>query len=284
MTSTPIADMTAGRKLTRRYRIVGMNIKGTPPMNGKRVEHDLRVARDDYDAQVIVTQETRWRWYFRKVGKILKPRRKTPTSKPRAGATWAHEPRLARALAAPVFAAQAVFWRSDQLKRRKVERRRLHRGAAKISESRQLRGVLLQDLEHRDDPDMAWWNGTTHFVVGADRAGDGQTRQDILYDQDLPNFDRWLGAMLATGHGAVVQLDANIARGSAAYDDLLRVVRRHGGRIVGRHGVEYLIVFQPSNGTRIDVLDTWEIPTSKLETDHEGRGLTMRLRKPAGRQ
>jgi hypothetical protein len=280
MTNTPIADMTAARKLTRHYRIVGMNIKGTPPMKGDQVEHDLDVAVDDYDAQIILTQEMRWRWYFRRVGKVLK-RRIRVNGKAQPGPSWAHAPNLKRALAAPVFAAQACFWRADQLRRVDTRQQRLHKGYRKISEPRQLRGVLLQDREHAGDPDMAWWNGTTHFVVKGDEQRDPELRKRILLEEDLPAFAGWLDDMLETGHGAIVQLDANIRQGSAAYDDFMRVVRRREGRVVGRHGVEYLLVFQPRNGTRIDVSAAWEIPAHKLHTDHEGRGLTMRLRKPA---
>lgn len=280
MTDTPIADATRGRKRTRRYRIVGMNIKGTPPMRGDQVEHDLDVAVDAYEAQIILTQEMRWRWYFRRVAKVL---RRRVTGRSKATGSWAHSPTLDQAIARPVFAAQAVFWRADLLRRRQTARRRLHKGYAKISELRQLRGVLLQDREHWNDPDMAWWNGTTHFVVGGDEDRDPEKRRDILLEQDLPAFAGWLDDMLATGHGAVVQLDANIRKRSGAYDDFMRVVERRQGRVIGEHGVEYLLVFQPRNGTRIDVLNAWQIPTSRLETDHEGRGLTMRLRKPAPR-
>jgi hypothetical protein len=280
MSSTPIADMTRGRKLTRRYRIVGMNINDNPPMSADQVEHDLDVAVDDYDAQIILTQEMRWRWYFRRVAKVLRRRIRT-NGKTRPGPSWAHSPNIASAIARPNNAAQAVFWRVDLLAARATCRRRLHKGYRRISEARQLRGVLLQDREHAGDPDMAWWNGTTHFVRGGDEAGDPDRHKSILYDEDLPAFDGWLGDMLKTGHGAIVQLDANIRRGAAAHDDFLRVVRRHGGRVVGRHGIEYLLVFQPTNGTRIDVSRAWEIPASRLVSPHEGRGLTMRLRKPA---
>jgi hypothetical protein len=280
MTNTPIADMTAARKLTRRYRIVGMNINDNPPMSGDQVEHDLDVAVDDYRADIIVTQEMRWRWYFRRVAKVLKRRIRT-SGKTAPGPSWAHSPTLARAIAAPNNAAQACFWRDDLLRREQTMRRRLHKGYRKISEARQLRGVLLHDRDHDDDPDMAWWNGTTHFVRGGDERGDPQLHKRILLEEDLPAFAGWLDDMLETGHGAIVQLDANIRQGAAAYDDFMRVVRRREGRVVGRPGIEYLLVFQPRNGTRIDVSDAWQIPAAKLHTPHEGRGLTMRLRKPA---
>lgn len=276
MTDTPIADMTRGRKLSRTFTLAGMNIKGNPPMRAAKVAEDLEQGQQV--AEVIVTQEMRWTWYFRQVARILKPRQ-FDDGRTRPGPSWGHAPRLSKAVAAPVFAAQAVFWRADLLRRRQTLTHRLHRGRAKISESRQLRAVLLQDREH-DDRDMAFWAGTTHFVVGADAAGDGPIRQDILYDEDLPRFDRWLETMAATGHPIIVELDANIHRGSAAYDDLLAIVHHHGGRIVGEHGVEYLIVIPGSNGVRVDVLGHGTIPTRKLNTDHEGRLVTFRLRKP----
>lgn len=276
MTDTPIADMNAGRKTSRWFRVVGMNINDNPPMSGAEVAADLEVARDRYRAHVIVTQEMRWSWYFRQVGKILRRRRRQPAGTRR----WKHSPGLARAIAAPNAAAQAVFWRDDLLERRRTLRRRLHKGYRKISEARQLRGVLLQDRDHPDDPDMAWWNGTTHFVRGGDEHRDPKLHKRILLQEDLPAFNRWIRDMLKSGHPAVVQLDANIRKGAAAYDDFLAVVHRHGGRVVGEHGIEYLLVFQGTNGVKLDVRKAWRIPKSRLHSPHEGRGLTLRLRKP----
>lgn len=279
MTDAPIADLIAGRKLTRRYRLVGMNINDNPPMTGAEVEDDLDAAVDRGRAHIIVTQEMRWAWYFRRAAKVLRRRirgdeRALPTS-------WQHSPNLARAIAAPNASAQACFWREDLLQRRQTARRRLHKGYRRISESRQLRGVLLEDREH-DDPDLAVWAGTTHFVRGGDEKRDPELHRRILLQEDLPAFGGWLDDMLETGHGAIVQLDANIREGAAAYDDFMAVVHQRGGRAIGRHGIEYLLVFQPANGTRIDVMEAWEL--HGLHTPHEGRGVTFRIRKPSPRQ
>ena len=262
---------TATDKLSRRYRVVGMNIQGTPPMSARRVAHDLQTAVD-HGAHVILAQEMRWAWYFRQAGRILRRRRA------RTSPRWGHSPSIPIAVANPVRAAQAVFWRADLLGRKRTCRRRLHGLLRGISNPRQLRGVLLQDREHPKDRRMRFWVGTTHFVPGGDRRGDDPRRRRAL-DHDLDRFDRWLGKMLASGHPAVVELDANIARRSAAWARLEQIVRKHDGRFVGALGVEYSTVFPGSNGVTLDVVQVGQIPARRLETDHEARVVDIRLRK-----
>lgn len=244
-------------------RFVGMNIKGTPAMSADAVEHDIEVAKDR--ASIVVTQETRWRWYWRRFRKILSPR------VPRDGDRWRATPGFATAIARPVFAAQAVLHKGRLWRRVDHRWKLLHDGAAKISEDRYIRGVTLADRE----TDLEVEAITTHNVVNGDRAGDPARRQAMLAE-DLAVLDAFLRVGRRAGRAMILQLDANVAKGSAAYDDLLEVLERHGGKIHGAHGVEYLVTFD-GDDVAIEVTDDWVIPTTQLRTDHEGRGITFRL-------
>lgn len=241
-------------------RFVGLNIKGTPAMRAAAVRHDLELALGR--ASVIVLQEFKWPWYWRTLGRVVARRRER---------RWRSFPGFLRGLARPVFAAQAVVWRSHGWKRRGSRRRLLHRGAAGISESRQLRAALLEDKETK----LRAWFGTTHFVVGGDQDTDGPRRRAIL-EHDLEQLDAFLGELTATGYPVLFQLDANIRPSSDAYPAFRAVLKRHRARLHGARGVEYLFTINGRHG-RVGVLRDWTIPTSELRTDHEGRGITFRL-------
>lgn len=247
-------------------RIGGANIKGTPAMRGAAVEHDLEVLVDAH-LSAFVVQEFRWRWYWIKALLVLVKRA------PR-GRRWASSPGMARGALRPVAGAQAVFWRRDVWRRRATRVRRLHDGAAKISEARWIRAVLL---EHKATGLLVWlW--TTHNVVGGDNAGDSARRQGILAN-DLAVIDSFLRMLKATGHPVIGEFDANIRRTSAAYPRLMAIVRRHGLEVVGDHGVEYLLVGDGEDGSEVQVKADSIIPTSRLETDHEVRVATVRIVK-----
>lgn len=248
---------------SQRYRFLGMNIKGTPSMSAERVERDLEVAKAK--AHVLVVQEFRWPWYWRTAKAVLAA--KTTRWRDR----WATSPGLAAGFAAPVRGAQAVMWTRGLFRRRRTWVRLLHKGRAKISESRFQRAVLLEDKP----TGLGFIPYTTHAVVRGDDDHDPDLRERIL-ETDLANIDAMLSDLVATGFPIIGQADLNIYRDSDAFPQLARILAKHGAKVYGRPGVEYLFVIQ---GTKVgvEVGDHWEVGTNVLETDHEGRGLTFRL-------
>jgi hypothetical protein len=257
---------------SERRRFVGMNVRGTPAMNGDQVEHDLETAAKE--CGVLALQEFKWRWYWLRLRKALKRG---------SSGSWATYPAVSVGLARPVFAAQAIAWRKGQWRRRGARRLELHRGAAGISETRQLRAVLLEDRTSG----LASWFGTTHFVVGGDNATDGRIRKAIML-QDLVQLEKFLAGLVATGFPGVFQLDANLTPSSHVWPAFQRLLRRQGCTIHGVRGVEYLITWQgrwtpgPDQRGRqsrggIKAETDFVIPTKRLKTDHEARGLVFRL-------
>lgn len=281
MTTTEALDQTA----TPWRRFVGSNIKGTPAMPAAKVAEDLETLRDA--ASIAVTQEFRWPWYWRAARRVLRlVRRVTKTGDPKlrriSAAKWKTAPPVARAIVAPVFSAQAVMWRGRDWRRARTMHRRLHDGAAKISETREIRAALLVDWI----TGLAVWAGTTHFVVGGDKPSDrrrhdfGERRRMLLADLDV--LDAFLGRLVATGHAVILELDANIGLRSeqGMRDQLIEVIHRHGGRIYGDRGVEWLIVID-GREVAVEVRNPRTIQPKThggpLNTDHEARVIAFRL-------
>jgi hypothetical protein len=249
----------AARQTTWRH-FLGLNIKGTPAMPGRAVAHDLRIAKRRGD--VVALQEFKWPWYWMRLSRIL----------PRGGrAKWRAYPSHDRGLARPNEGAQAVLWKASAWRRVDSRRALLHEGAAKITERRWLRAVLLEDRE----TGLRAWFGSTHFVVGGDEAADSPRRKAIL-DGDIARLDAFLADLLGTGHPVLFQLDANIRPSSVAFRTFRDVLRKHEARLHGDRGVEYLFHID-APGTTVHVLKPWVVPVQELRTDHEGRGLTFRL-------
>lgn len=245
---------------SRKYRFLGMNVRGTPSMPLSAVKHDIGVFEDECDLGVL--QEYRWPWYWRAVNIVLE----------RVGENrWRTLPSRRKGLAQPVFGAQACAWKAEHFAFIKGKVDVLHKGHAGISEMRFLRAALLRDR----DTGIEVWIGTTHFVVGGDEATDSRLRKQILRE-DIARLDDFLRAMVASGHPIMFQLDANIHPGTWAYVEFMKVLRKHGARVHGHAGVEYLFTI---NGKRADIKveRDWIVPTSRLRTDHEGRGITFRL-------
>jgi len=254
---------------SERRRFVGMNVRGTPAMSAEKVEHDLEAGADEAD--VLALQEFKWRWYWLKARQVLK----------RGG--WGTYPSVLVGLAHPVFSAQAIAWDKDVWKAKRRARLKLHDGAAGITETRQLRGVLLEDRT----TGLRSWFATTHFVVGGDQASDGPVRRAIML-QDLVQLEAFLTRLQASGFPGVLQLDANLTPSSHVWPAFQRLLRRRECTIHGVRGVEYLVTWQgrwtPGKDSRgrpapggIDVETDFIIPTSKLATDHEARGIRFRL-------
>lgn len=249
------------RLQSQRRGFLGMNVRGTPAMPPAAVRHDLGVALNG--AGVIALQEFRHRRYWRELRKATK----------RHPARWRTFPALPVAILRPVFAGQPLVWRADQWRVQGRRRRLLHSGSAGISEDRHIRAVLLE--ERRSG--IPCWFATTHYVVGGDNPGDGSRRR-LLLAQDVTVTDELLTDLRKTGHPIILQLDANIRLGSGAWTAFRRMIRSHGGTFVGHLGVEFMIVFQGTGaGAGVLVVNDWIVPTSRLRTDHEARGITIRL-------
>ena len=237
-------------------QFAGANIKGTPRMRRRKVAEDLRTIRANADA--LALQEFRHRSYWLALAANLR--------------SWGSFPSAASGLARPVRGAQALAWRRSIWRRRGSRIKRLHRGRAGISEDRYLRAVLLEDKA----TGVRCWHGSTHFVVGGDDPTDGPVRRAML-EHDLERWAEFLDGLADTGHPVVWHMDANVHKGTRAHDRIVEVVTAHGGRILGEHGVEYLIVL-PGNKARVGGVVLWRLRAGiVLNTDHEARGMTYRL-------
>ena len=244
---------------TRWFRFLGMNIKGTPSMRQSKVEHDLDIAKAKAD--VLVVQEFRWPWYFSAAKKVMSS----------AEIAWGTSPGVNHGYVRPVAGAQGVMWLRERFKRLRTRHALAHAGVAGVSESRFLRACLLRDRE----TGIKGWFGTTHFVVGGDEFTDSNRRKAIMAG-DLIALDKFLTGLKRGGHPILFQLDANIHKGSWAYAEFMRILRKHGATVHGEHGVEYLFTIN-GRKAQVEVRNDWIIPTSRLETDHEGRGITARF-------
>lgn len=244
---------------TAPHRFLGMNVRGTPSMSWRKVRHDLRVLKAS--SSVGVVQEFRWPWYWRQAAKVLQSK----------GSRWASSPSLRAGLGYPISGAQAVFWDRRIWRRHGTLTQRLHAGQAGISEDRYLRSVLLEDKA----TGLRCWFGTTHFVVGGDRFTSEPQRLKLM-EQDLRALDQYLGRLRVNNHPVIFQLDANIHTGTPVYKRLTALLEKHGARLHGDHGVEYLFSINGSKA-RVEPVNSWEIPVARLRTDHEARGMTFRL-------
>lgn len=245
----------------RPHNFIGMNIRGTPAMKASAVRHDLKVARGNSD--VCVVQEFRWPWYWRTLARLMDVA--TPLM------AWRSSPGRQQGYADPVKGAQAVLWNGKVWRRMGVRVKLLHLGVAGISEHRYLRAVLLEENE----TGKRCWFVTTHFVVGGDEQRDDPFRKKMLR-HNVMVLDHFLRGLKATSHPVICQLDANIHRGSEAYWGFQRMLTKHGAKIHGDHGVEYLFTID-GRKVSVQVVRDWQVPTSALKTDHEGRGITFRL-------
>jgi len=236
---------------------VGANIKGTPKMSRRKVAEDLRSLRAHAD--LVVLQEFKWRTYWLALGANLR--------------RWGSYPSAARGLATPVRAGQPVVWRRRVWRRVGSRGALLHKGRAGISEDRYLRAVLVEDRA----TGLRCWHGGTHNVVGGDEDTDGPVRRAML-DEDLDRLAAFLDDLASTGYPIVWQMDANVHRGTDAYRRLVQTVVDRGGAFYGEHGVEYLFAMHGEHGV-VEVLSAWRLRAGDhLNTDHEARGITYRLR------
>lgn len=247
---------------TEWLRFGGMNIKGTPRMSVPRVSSDLRWLAETYDSAVVC--EFKWDYYWGRAKYILGMDRE-----------WEANPSYNRGKAAPVVSGQANFWKNDVFNKKRAKRALCHLGHAGISELRFIRGTLLDHI----DTGLKHWEVVAHFVVGGDADGDSPTRKKILRN-NIRRFVRFLRKLKKGGHAILGQLDANIHRGTWAFDLFMTEMRKIGADFIGELGVEYLFKI---DGERVKVQTGKPVsllPKHRggvLETDHESRGMQYRL-------
>lgn len=241
---------------TTSRRFVGQNIKGTPKMSGRKVRADLKVLRANSDAFAL--QEFKWDSYWRLLGLLM------------AAGVWRMWPGRKAGRHNPIRGAQALAWRR-KLWRPGGQRHRLLMGGSTVSANRWLRAVLLVDRR----TGLAAWHGTTHFVVGGDHKKAEWLRKQIL-QENLNRLRTFLQMLANTGQPIVFEIDANIHRDTEAYAQLWALVSHLGGTFHGERGVEYLFTI-PGKTTKVVVQGSWAIPKHRLNTDHEGRGITYYL-------
>lgn len=259
------------------FRLHHLNIKGTPRMSADKVREDVETALDR--GGVVTLVEFRWDYYWRILARLVKAFLPRDVRRAKGLPTWRSFPSFRKGIANPVKGGQMILWKSDRWARADKLVKRIHRGMARISEDRRIRGVLLLDRATL----LGWWVLVTHYVVGGDNDEDGPIRRSLL-GQDIDVTVRALRKVLVSGFPAALTLDGNIRLTSDAYTEFRRrVVDDFGGQIHGKPGVEWIITYPGTNGTELDVSDEWETGTGRLNTDHEGRGITATLvaKKPA---
>lgn len=233
----------------------GANIKGTPSMTARSVAHDMTLLMRT--AGVFVVQEFKWKWYWKVAGILM-------------AAAWGSFPGKTNGLGHPILGAQAIFWKRslftlvDTFSTPAFD---FGLDNAGIMDNRWIRAALLK---RKRDLFTAWYL-TTHFVVGGDEAGDGPLRKKFM-KQNIHRLDHVLTKLQNSGFPIIGELDANIHRGTWAYEEFIAMLRKHGATLHGEHGVEYAFTINGRYGTFTEVIPD-VIPTSKLKTDHEVRVL-----------
>lgn len=237
----------------------GANIKGTPAMRAKLVRADLKLLTPKLD--IIGLQEFRWPWYWDELEDLV-------------GDTWKGFPSMEKGLNSPVLGAQGILFDASLNKRKKTmiaPSFDFDVDTSGIMENRWFRGALLEDRE----TGLCCWYGSGHNVVGGDAGGDSAKRK-MLLRQNLERLDAFLGKMVKSGHPVVFEIDANIHKDSWAYPILMGILKKHGARVLGPHGVEFLWVINGKNGVKVEVVRRWEL-NAGLNTDHEVRCVRHRL-------
>lgn len=254
---------------SERRHFAGLNLKRT--LGRPAIAHDLELVADRTGVLALQECITRGHWLAL-----------------RGLDGWRTYPAVLVGLARPVWSGQAIAWKRSQWRKLDKRRRQLHKGAAGISELRQLRAVLLEDKTSG----LAMWFGTTHFVVHGDDDQDGRLRRVILLE-DLVQLEHFLEDLQQSGHAGAFQLDANLTPSSDVWPAFQRLLRRRGCTVHGVRGVEYLVTWQgtwtPGDHGRGELARTgvavetdFTIGTGRLETDHELRGIRFRLTGEAG--
>lgn len=250
-------------KTTTAVRTFGSaNIRGNPPMKSAAVQNDVRKISRHVD--ILATQEFMLRYYWTIIRAVLGPK-------------WRSYPSFIVGIAKPVFGGQGIFWKARLFARRGarvVDAFDFSLDSSGIMDNRWIRAVLLEDKVRTS---LRCWYVTMHAVVGGDEASDSERRKRFM-QQNLLRLERLLDELIRTGEPIVFGADMNIHKGSWAYAHFVAMVNRLGGRIVGTHGVEFIVVFDGVH-TNVKIDKVWSIEPKKagLKTDHEVRCLDHHL-------
>lgn len=240
----------------------GANIKGMPPMPTPSVRNDVRKISKAVD--VFCVQEFRHAWYWATIRSLL-------------GLVWRSYPSFTVGLAQPVYGGQAIFWKRKLFRRvtgKVIEAFDFTLDNAGIMENRWIRAVLLQCRKTL----LQCWFVSAHFVVHGDDHGEGKLRQKFM-QQNFAALDKMLGMLVRSDSPIIFEGDLNIHPNTWASGELMRLVNKYGGRVVGHAGVEYLIVFDHHCKTKVVVTKNYSLDpkATGLKTDHEVRCIDFHL-------
>ena len=246
----------------------GANIKGTPAMPAASVRNDMRKLKRRLD--ILALQEYRHRWYWTVLAALF-------------AFTWRSYPSPKVGLANPVFGGQAILWKTRLARRvsaREIPAFDFADDHSHIMENRWIRAVLLECRFSK----LLCWYVSTHFVVHGDDHAEGPRRQAFM-EQNLIRLAQMLEWCSRTGEPIVLELDANIHKGTWAYHRLMQIIAQYDGRVIGERGVEFLVVFDGLH-TRVVVDKSYVLRPRDigLKTDHEVRCMDHHLeskRNPA---
>lgn len=251
---------------SRTFSVAGANIKGTPSMPASSVRNDVRKISKRVD--VMITQEFKWRWYWVVIRTLL-------------GVKWRSFPSFAVGVAQPIKGAQGIFWKKKLFSKvgtKLIEAFDFDLDNAGIMDNRWIRAVCLEDARDK----LQCWFVSLHNVVGADASGDS-VRRKMFMSENLDRLDTMLGYLTRSDAPIIVEGDFNIHAGTWAYVDLMRLVKKHHGRVVGTHGVEFMIIFDHHCSTKIRTERIYSMNPKEagLKTDHEVRCLDFHLERTA---
>lgn len=243
----------------------GANIKGNPKMSAAFVRNDLGILKSRLD--IVMLQEFEWTWYWRIAGILLDK-------------NWNSFPSFAVGTAKPVNGAQGILWKSKLVKRvasKEMPAFNFSLAHAGVMDDRWIRAVLLEDIATK----LRCWYISTHFVVGGDGKGDSARRKQFL-SQNINALDEMLAYCSRTGDAMAFEIDGNLHPDSWAMPAFMAMIKKYGGRVVGPHGVEWMVVFDGPS-TKIVVDRSYELEPKKtgLKTDHEVRCMDHHLESVA---
>lgn len=243
----------------------GANIKGNPSMNAAAVKNDVSILKSRLD--IVALQEFEWRWYWR-IAKILLDK------------NWNSFPSFVVGMANPVKGAQGILWKSKLVKRvgsKELPLFNFNLPHAGVMDDRWVRAVHLEDIKTK----LRCWYISTHFVVGGDAVGDSARRKHFL-TQNIQALDQMIEYCSRTGDAMIFEIDGNLHPNSWAMGMFMKMVNSHGGRVVGGHGVEWMVVFD-GTASKIVVDNVYQLEPKKvgMRTDHEVRCLDHHLESVA---
>lgn len=234
-------------------------------MPGSAVKNDVGILKQRLD--IVLLQEFEWKWYWR-IAAILLDK------------NWNSFPSFVRGMANPVHGAQGILWKTKINKRvgsKEMPLFNFNLPHAGIMDNRWVRAVNLEDIKTK----LRCWYISTHFVVGGDAFGDSARRKHFL-TQCIQALDQMLEYCSRTGDAMVFEIDGNLHVDSWAMKSFEAMIEKYNGRVVGPHGVEWMVVFDGTH-TNVVVDKSYQLEPRKtgLKTDHEVRCMDHHLESVA---